>query len=200
MAKTIEPQDPTVIDWPARQARAAIPFTVRQGRPVNPCAQTGRQGLGELWAWGETLASDALVTATTLDGRRWLLMIERGDGHGWAVPGGCVEPGEDPADAAVRELQEETGLRLTEGWTVTPPRYVPDPRATDEAWMVTVVCTLDLGRLPRQELPAVAGGDDAARAAWIPAPSFTALAAYLADTYGGQLFAAHVPMLAAHLQ
>jgi 8-oxo-dGTP pyrophosphatase MutT (NUDIX family) len=32
----------------------------------------------------------------------------------WITPGGGIDPGETPREAAVRELYEETGLRVTE--------------------------------------------------------------------------------------
>lgn len=50
------------------------------------------------------------------DGR--LLLIRRGrpPGEGlWSLPGGRVEPGESDAEAVVRELSEETGLRVEPG-------------------------------------------------------------------------------------
>ncbi|WP_228648371.1 NUDIX hydrolase [Microtetraspora sp. AC03309] len=124
--------DPTRIDWAGRQA-AAIPSHVIDGRPVNPCEQTPvRYGHNELGHWGEQIAADAVVTVDTEDGRRWLVMVERSEGHGWAVPGGHVDPGEDPAAAAVREL-EEAGLVLKGAtWQALPARYVPDPRTSDE--------------------------------------------------------------------
>lgn len=192
-----DPQtDPTRIDWPARQAASAIPFEVVNGRPVNPCERTAiRYGRNELGHWGEALAADALVTATDRDGNRYLLMVERSDGHGWALPGGFVDPGETPAAAAVRELAEETGLSVPAArWQVAPARYVPDPRASDEAWMVTVLTRIDLGTLPY--FPRVTGADDAKCATWVYADDVETLAACLRARLDGEIFPAHRAMLA----
>lgn len=190
--------DPVRIDWAARQAAAAIPFEVIDGRPVNPCEETAvRYGRNELGHWGEALAADALVTATDPAGCRWIVIVERADGHGWALPGGHVDPGETPVEAAARELHEETGLCLPDAvWQLMPPRYVPDPRASDEAWMVTVLARTTLGRFDdRRGFPQLAGGDDAADARWFPARTYEDLAASVAGRAGGKVFAAHQQML-----
>ena len=45
-----------------------------------------------------------------IDGGRILLAHwSQGGFSGWTLPGGGIDPGEDPADAAVREIREETG-------------------------------------------------------------------------------------------
>jgi ADP-ribose pyrophosphatase YjhB (NUDIX family) len=187
--------DPAAIDWPARQAAAAIPFEVIDGRPVNPRGPTGiRYGRNELGHWGEQLAADALVFVTDPADCRRILMIERKDGHGWALPGGYRDPGETAVQAASRELAEETGLDIpADAFTATPARYVPDPRASDEAWMVTVLCVADLGTLG--DPPHVAAGSDAKRAEWVAAASYSMLVASLYAGYDGQVFPAHVAML-----
>ncbi|MFI6261364.1 NUDIX domain-containing protein [Micromonospora sp. NPDC051006] len=199
-ASWADPQmDPTRIDWTERKRRAVIPFAVIDGRPVNPCAPTGiRYGRNQLGHWGEQLCADAIVTAGDAHGFRWLLLVERADGHGWALPGGHIDEGEDSTDAAVRELAEETGLifdRAEEHYLTMPARYVPDPRASDEAWMVTVPTRFDLGG-GFYMFPEVTGRDDAGRAIWAPATDYPELARHLNRVYGGQVFAAHRDLLA----
>ncbi len=193
--------NPEEIDWTERQARAAIPFEVVNGRPVNPFGPTGiRYGRNEMGHWGPADTADAVVTARVKGCPvPFLLMVEREDGHGWAVPGGHVDDGEGALQAALRELEEETGLdaMAVTGtvMVVQAPRYVPDPRASDEAWTVTTPVRIELV-IPAAGLPAVRGGDDALRAAWMPAGSYRMLEAAVSFVDPeNQVFAAHVPML-----
>src|SRR5690349_24934449 len=50
------------------------------------------------------------VTILTFDGAGRVLLVKHGDVHLWTTPGGAVDPLETPADAAIREMWEETGL------------------------------------------------------------------------------------------
>lgn len=184
-----DPIDPTLIDWPQRQAAASIPFDVIDGRPVKPGQLTGLKGLNELWFWGPQECVDAFVFIHTPARATYLLMIEREDGHGWAVPGGKIDPGETDLQALVRELAEETGLKVAEeGWTRFDPRVVPDPRGSDEAWMTTTpfatVFYLDY-------LLGVTAASDAKSIDWIRADDFDTLVAHL----DGPIFPAHEAMI-----
>jgi ADP-ribose pyrophosphatase YjhB (NUDIX family) len=48
------------------------------------------------------------------DHARLLLVRHTSNRDGWAVPGGAVDIGESPAQAAVREIREETGLQISQ--------------------------------------------------------------------------------------
>ena len=53
-----------------------------------------------------------MPTASVLvfDEARRVLLVRHIEGNQWTTPGGLIEPEETPADAAVREAWEETGL------------------------------------------------------------------------------------------
>ncbi len=52
------------------------------------------------------------VAAVVMNESGEVLLQRRSDNGLWGLPGGSLEPGEEPADAIVREVWEETGLEV----------------------------------------------------------------------------------------
>jgi 8-oxo-dGTP diphosphatase len=107
-------------------------------------------------------ACDTVVFAGPADARK-VLLVKRGAepfAGCWALPGGFIDEGERPEDAARRELAEETGL-IWEG-ALTPVGAFGDPGRDPRGWNVSAVYVADIGL----DTPTVVGGDDAADARW----------------------------------
>ena len=67
------------------------------------------------------------VTAVTRDELGRVLLIHKIDNGYWALPGGAMDLGESVRDAAVREVEEETGVSVEVTGLVgiyTDPRHV----------------------------------------------------------------------------
>jgi ADP-ribose pyrophosphatase YjhB (NUDIX family) len=52
------------------------------------------------------------ASVLTFDENDRVLLVKHADFEQWTTPGGAIEPEESPADAAVREMYEETGLHV----------------------------------------------------------------------------------------
>lgn len=107
-----------------------------------------------------------VVTLAEHDGVTWILLIQRNDepykGQ-WALPGGHVDTGEDAADAARRELAEETGVTVAHSDLTPTGAYHAvgrDPRGR----YVTVTYLAEF----EGQLPHATAADDARTAEWIP--------------------------------
>ena len=76
-----------------------------------------------------------------------VLLIRRRDNGFWALPGGCQDLGETPAEAAVREMKEETGyeVRITHllgVFSSTRYKYVNYPWKENEFLHVLFAATI----------------------------------------------------------
>jgi 8-oxo-dGTP diphosphatase len=114
---------------------------------------------------------DAVVLAGPRDDIEVLLVRRRNEPFAGmlALPGGFVDMDEDLADAAARELEEETGLTGVPleqlGAFGRPGR---DPRGRN-------ICIAFVGALEEKKTH-VKGGDDAVEAVWVRAADPTPLA------------------------
>ncbi len=115
--------------------------------------------------------ADIVAIARDAGGSR-VLLIRRGNepfAGRWALPGGFVDEGERPEDAARRELAEETGLRFDGPLDLVG--VYGDPGRDPRGWTVSAAY-----RAMLDAPSAVEGGDDAAEARWFPLDALPPLA------------------------
>ena len=100
-----------------------------------------------------------------------VLLIERGDEPFkgcWAFPGGFMNMDETTEQCAIRELEEETGLKVNEVHQIGAYSKVdrdPRGRTVTVAYLAIVAAPM-----------AVCGQDDAAKAQWFPLSALPELA------------------------
>lgn len=101
-----------------------------------------------------------------------ILLIERKARPGkglWALPGGFLDPHERVLEACLRELREETRLKVPAPvlkGSVRSQEVFDDPYRSARGRTVTHAFLIELE--PAAELPKVKGGDDARQAFWVP--------------------------------
>jgi 8-oxo-dGTP diphosphatase len=107
-------------------------------------------------------------------GGREVLLVRRANepfAGSWALPGGFVEEGEMLHTAALRELEEETGLDPL--GDLRQVGAYGDPGRDPRGWTVSVVFTV---MLDYDESGAVTAAADASEAGWHPVASLPHLA------------------------
>ena len=115
------------------------------------------------------VTADCVVITSEEEPR--VLLIERGEEPFkgcWAIPGGFLNMDETTEQCAIRELEEETGLKIDKANQIGAYCKVDrDPRGR----------TISVAYLAIVELPLeVSGQDDAAKAKWFPVNALPPLA------------------------
>lgn len=100
-----------------------------------------------------------------------ILLVKRGDMPGkglWALPGGFLNQEETMLDGAIRELKEETKIKVPvpvlKG-SIKGSKTFDAPNRSTRGRTITQAFFIDLGV---GELPKVKGSDDAEKAFWVP--------------------------------
>ena len=107
-----------------------------------------------------------------------VLLIRRGHAPGkgrLALPGGFLEQRESVYQSAVRELEEETGLKLPLSVMKAALKAVRVFDHPDRSQRGRVITHAHYFALAGEQLPAVTGLDDAAEALWVPIAQLASL-------------------------
>jgi 8-oxo-dGTP diphosphatase len=85
-------------------------------------------------------AAGGIVWRTAASGEAEVLVVHRPKYDDWTFPKGKNEPGEDHETCALREVEEETGLRCTLGPELATTSYVDRKGRPKEVryWVMTV--------------------------------------------------------------
>jgi len=108
----------------------------------------------------------------------YILLVQRRDHPGknlWALPGGFVGQKEWLEDAAVRELREETRLKVPGPvlhGSIKARHVFDSPDRSQRGRTITHAFYFELPHNQFAGLPAVKGDDDAAQAKWVPVGEF----------------------------
>lgn len=123
-------------------------------------------------AWAQAPYPPIFVTvdAVLVHSGHLLLVRRRAEpGKGlWALPGGFVQPEEPLLEAALRELREETRVKIPLAvlrGSVKAQRVFDHPQRSLRGRTITHAYLFEF---PMGELPPVRGSDDADKARWVP--------------------------------
>ncbi|MBW3097887.1 NUDIX domain-containing protein [Pseudohoeflea coraliihabitans] len=102
------------------------------------------------------------VSAVVRRGARYLLVLRANPPaqNMYAFPGGRIEAGETAAEAALRELEEETGIRATDPRPVATYDLTSDKAPEAGPYLLTVFAVRESGNTKPRPL------DDAAAVGW----------------------------------
>jgi bifunctional NMN adenylyltransferase/nudix hydrolase len=113
------------------------------------------------------MTTDAVVVQS---GHILLVKRKHAPGMGlWALPGGFLNPGEKMVDGALRELREETKIKVplpVLRGSIKDQKTFDDPYRSTRGRTITQAFYIDLGF--DKNLPKVKGSDDAEKAQWVP--------------------------------
>jgi 8-oxo-dGTP diphosphatase len=115
---------------------------------------------------GKRDRAQAAAVAVVTSGLGVLVGKRRDDNPPWTFPGGKIEPGESPEDAAVRETLEETGLRVRATGVIGNRIH---PRTGVRIVYVAAVLASDAGVRLREALTdsAAAADDELTEVRWV---------------------------------